>query len=252
MKLHFIWVEAHKDEIGNELADILAKLGMMNLYQTKNWNKYKKKNTKKEWENISFSSIKKEQKRKGIYRTYNLWHKYKLKKMQDIKENKIKKEEVLSYHLMKWKIRYCGAFKIEIRNLKYWQWKILSNFRSGHNGLNAQKKYGFDTKNCVISGCDAVENTYHFVFECEEYKQQRNDYNMQIKDIYKEEYKNNLISMPKEERLKFALFPFQQKFYDKNIVQNKNVYDGYIQKRLLVIRLFCKYVMQTKRFDDNG
>ncbi len=34
---HLVWVKSHNDESGNELADDIAKLAMLNLYKTKDW-----------------------------------------------------------------------------------------------------------------------------------------------------------------------------------------------------------------------
>ena len=47
IKIRLIWQKGHAEEKGNELADDLAKLGMMNLYQTRYWKNTKKNMAKK-------------------------------------------------------------------------------------------------------------------------------------------------------------------------------------------------------------
>ncbi len=59
------WIKAHENEKGNELADRLAKLAMLNYYQSLNWKDVEHNYSIDDWMNISLSAIKKENKRKA-------------------------------------------------------------------------------------------------------------------------------------------------------------------------------------------
>ena len=95
VKIHLIWQKGHIEEKGNEFADDLAKLGMMNLYQSRYWWEYEKVFSKKEWINISYGAIKKEQKRNGWYQTLEKWRRMKEKKRKLVEKKEINYDDVL-------------------------------------------------------------------------------------------------------------------------------------------------------------
>ncbi len=73
---HLIWVKAHNNEIGNEIADDMAKAGMFNIYRSMEWNEVEKEYSEQEWNSYSYKAIKKENKRKSFYNTLNDWKTY--------------------------------------------------------------------------------------------------------------------------------------------------------------------------------
>ncbi len=60
IKIILSWVHVHNDEKGNEIADRLAKLAMMNYYQSKQRNEIEPINSIDNWENINLKAIKNE------------------------------------------------------------------------------------------------------------------------------------------------------------------------------------------------
>ncbi len=66
IKIILSWDHAHNDEKGNESADRLAKLAMMNYYQTRRWKDIEPINSLNNWNNINVKAVKKENKRKAM------------------------------------------------------------------------------------------------------------------------------------------------------------------------------------------
>ncbi len=64
---------------------------------------------------------------------------------------------------MKWKIKYNDIFNYEMKNLNFISFKLMTQLRTGHNYLNAQRKWG-NNKICENNNCNKQETNIHFFF----------------------------------------------------------------------------------------
>eukprot|EP01084_Bolivina_argentea_P007099 13365_1 len=109
---------------------------------------------------------KKEHKRKGWYKTINLW--------TTQKADKSRLGNVgLSKYLIEWNIGHSIAFRYERNQLNVRQWGIICGFRHGHIELNGQRKYGVTNIFCDNIDCNMItEDMLHFIFDCSKYEQE--------------------------------------------------------------------------------
>ena len=246
IEVHLIWVKAHNEEKGNELADDFAKLGMLNLYQTKSWVHYEKKWDKNEWYNFSYNAAKKESKRKSFYNTLNGWKDYKKRKKEEMRNDK----KVLSRNLVEWDIKYSYAYKYELNNLTKREWSYLCGFRSGHNKLKAHKKYGVDNKLCIQDNCIEEETIEHYLFYCDEYKEQRMGLYYDVNQVYSKHYNQSFNSRNNEDKLRFLLFPFQDELNMASIKNDKASQNELLLERINVIHCLMNYINLSNRFKE--
>ncbi len=256
LNINIMWVKAHNEEKGNELADWLAKAGMISGYISKNWKELEKIYNENEWMNYGYKAIKKENKRKVKNKMISAWNTYKYDRNEA--------ENVLCKNLIDWNIGPHPAYRIEMRNINYGDWKRLCQLRSGHSNLNGQKKFGFQTKICENMYCNnnKIETTQHYLMECEEYTAIRNDLlevskgiydefrNIEIKEEEKEEKKDNLRfdETNSNEKLEFILFPFQKQLINREIREKKRIYNMLMGKRLFILDKLNYFVRKSDRF----
>ncbi len=233
------WVHAHNEEQGNEIADRLAKLAMMNYYQTTNWKNVEHIYSIDDWNNISLSAIKKENKRL-------IWHKI-IKKWNNLKKKKKNNNNSLTKYLVKWNINYNAIFNYEMKNLKYYIFKLFTQLRSGHNHLNSQRKWGND-KLCMKNNCNENETLIHFLFDCYENRKDRKELLQHIQQIYGNEV--DLSKMNKENKLKYYLFPFFDTILDNNKMKDEKFKNNIYEKRLKIMNKIYEFCKESGRFDE--
>ena len=147
-------MKAHNKEILNELADDLAKIGMINYLKVKNWKNHEINFGLNEWHNMSFSAIKNQNKRQALKNTQKDWNNY--------KKHKIKNDS-LPINLKKWDIKYNYKIKFEMNELNMNEWKCINSFRCGHNELGMHCKFGNNDKICQSINCNENETIEHFI-----------------------------------------------------------------------------------------
>ena len=179
--------------------------------------------TKNEWQNMGDKAIKNESKRLYLKRSRNRYYNYIKKKKNDLNDGKINEEDILSIKLIQWNIKYLIAYKLERDNLSLIEWKSMMGFRSDHIGLNGHKKFGHDTILFQQNECDKVtkETINHFIFDCNQYEDISEELTNKITEIYNNNYRRSFSFCSRDDQLKFVLFPFQNEFYDKEILQSK-------------------------------
>ncbi len=224
----------------------MAKAAMFDIYQTRQWKEVEKKCTKQEWENYGMKAIKKENRRSGLYGTLNEWTRYKRDRRG---KKKGARSQSLTQNLIDWDIGYHYAYKYEMSKLLRWQWCIVTQLRSGHNCLNAQKKYGHDSTLCDQEVCgDLKEDLRHYVYVCMAYGQQRNTFFDALDLIYMDVYGISIDSIDYEELIQFILFPLQEDLLDKDIRRDTAARLKLLNQRITVLKLLCCYVEDTGRF----
>ena len=142
----------------------------------------------------------------------------------------------------------------EQNNLNRYQWKFLCSFRSGHIDLNAQKKFGFDSKLC--NNCDTKENETltHYIFDCTKYTDMRTILFDEILDFWESDEGSDIQREMKWDalsinlQLKFILCPYQSELYEENIRTNKEKRILLLNKRIEIIKVFVSFIQSTKRF----
>ena len=256
MEVHVLWVKAHNNELGNECADDMAKLGMYDIYKTKNWKNIKKIYNNEEWENYTYNSVKNENKRSAFVRTIEKWENYKKDKKNllniynDNRDNK--KNEILTKNLVDWDIKYHWVYKFELKTLTRYQYKYIISFRTGHCDLNKQKKYGNEKKYCEFTLCinNYEEDINHFVFDCKKYNNLRRECFEYINQIYVENGINNFKYLENNKKLNYILFPFQLWLNQENIKKNDLLKNKLMMSRINILKSFTGFIKKTKRFND--
>ncbi len=241
IKIILSWDHAHSDEKGNELAVRLAKLAMMNYYQSKRWKDIEPINSLNNWNNINIKAVKKENKRKAMKIIYKKWNELKKKK------NNIKFDESLTKYLIIFDINYNEVFKYEMKKLKGQCFKLLTQLRAGHNHLNGQRKWGNNNK-CYIENCEKKETLIHFLFECKHNYQIKMDLLNEIEQIYQNKFK--FINLSNIQKLNYILFPFNYELKQKDIKNNKAKKLQIYEKRLKILNLLYDYCIYSGRFDE--
>eukprot|EP01084_Bolivina_argentea_P198827 340340_1 len=248
--VHLIWVKSHNNEEGNESADDMAKAGMFSGYVSKNWKDVEKVYGENEWIHYGYNALKKEHKRKGWWKTIKSWN--------DEKYEKIKKGDAcLSKYLLEWNIGHSVAYKFERKNLSLDQWEIICGFRHGHINLNGQKKYGMGSIYCDNDSCgNKIEDIMHFIFDCDNYSNERIQLLNNIEFIYQldedeEEDQICFSNLSDIEKLKFILFPFMDELKEDDVKNDKVKIKRIVDKRIVILKEFCSFVMNTNRFATN-
>ncbi len=247
--VHLIWVKAHNNEAGNESADDMAKAGMFSGYICMNWKEFEKLYGDDEWIHYGYNAVKKEHKRKGWYRTINLWN-----------QEKVEKSKIgylgLSKFLVDWNIGHSVAFKDERNKLDIHQWGIVCGFRHGHIELNGQRKYGVTNIFCDHNDCIMIiEDIIHFVFDCGKYNYGREKLLNNVEIIYNmdredenDDVELDFMNLCDVDKLKFVLFAFEEELKEDEVKNDVAKMKRLIDKRILVLKEFCNYVELTERF----
>ena len=81
IKVLLSWVRAHDNTVHNELADDMAKLGMMNARITLRWeHRFQTHFGRAEWANVSKKSVRRQCMKKAMERTIDAWKVERIKK----------------------------------------------------------------------------------------------------------------------------------------------------------------------------
>ncbi len=131
--------------------------------------------------------------------------------------------------------------------MQYIIFKLFTQLRTGHNHLNAQRKWGYD-KICINENCDKNETLMHFLFECKENRIKRNELLIKIQQIYENEI--NLTNLNNENKLKHYLFPFHNTISDKNKMKNKSIKEKIYEKRTNIMNIIYEFCKVSGRFDE--
>lgn len=248
--IHCIWVKAHNNEIGNECADDLAKLAMLNLYKTKDWKHEQYLYSTNEWTNYSNTALKKEIKRKSFYNTLKDWNKYKNKKLNEKYNKSDNWNKTLIKNQINWNINYHYVYKYERNIISYPNYRILNGFRYGHNKLQAHSKWKIK-KNCDYCNSNKLETIIHFIFECNSYNNIRILFINSINSIYYDYYNKDFNNISQNQQLYFILYPFQKELNNINIKNDKNKKKELINKRINTLNILLNYINNTNRFKDS-
>eukprot|EP01083_Nonionella_stella_P128945 390861_1 len=161
LDVFLIKIAAHHGWKGNEIADDMAKLGMMNYLQTKTYKDYECRYSKKEWENITYNAIKKEAKRESIRRTRQEW-----KDEMMIKKAKPITERCLSRDISNWNITQIEAKKEELSHFTGYEWTLINQLRSGHVRYLKGAYKGISDDDIWCDECNALEDVNHRLLRC--------------------------------------------------------------------------------------
>eukprot|EP01083_Nonionella_stella_P123867 373534_1 len=226
-----VHVQGHSDEGGNDAADDMAKSGMYDRYQYRHAFKNCDEFTRDDWVNYSMDAVKGEVK-KAVYQSSR-------REWSDLVRNKASSS---SEPIIKWKIRYCVAFKEELKTLTRLEWAILTRLRSNHSELKAQDKTQ-NIKRCEY--CIGEESTYHFMFDCMEFDHLRREMLDKLQEKGQSDLDIDFGLLNREEQLHWMLFPLQDEFYGR---KSKEEITNLMKLRIDMIKIVIKYVKSTKRF----
>eukprot|EP01084_Bolivina_argentea_P104864 187751_1 len=132
-----------------------------------------------------------------------------------------------------------------MKHTNYKSFKLFTQLRTGHNHLNAQRKWG-NNKLCISKGCNDLETLIHFLFECKHNEKERIQLLQEIQDIYEEEIDLKLLD--NEEKLKWYLFPYNKLILNKDKMKNKEYKKIIFEKRLQIIKLITNFCKTSGRF----
>ncbi len=236
INIHLIWIKAHNEENGNELADDLAKLGMLNYYKTLKWTDLKYIPVIEDWNNYAYTAVKKEIKRKVWHNTLEKWH----------KRLKVIKNGSLQMHLKHWHITYNEIFEYEKRLLTFGEWKQLMTLRLGHGVLNGQNKWIQKDGLCEGKNCTEQETAIHYLLNCELYTADRETF---LKDLNDYAYKD-IYSLSDMELLRNVLYPLQDKMRDTNYMSIKENKTEIYERRIQSLKILSNFIKNTKRFEN--
>ena len=143
--------------------------------------------------------------------------------------------------------------RLEFKHFSYQQWIILNRFRSGHNNLNANKKYDVSTIYCLQSNCvlKSIETTEHFLLKCPQYSNIRISFLYQLNNLYNKHYPSQqfmLLSI--QEKLKFMFYPFEQILYQNQYNLDIKYFTEIWSDRIFCLKQFTQYIINTKRFTE--
>ena len=228
-KFYFKWIHAHIGYVGNELADRLAKLGMISVLQIYNWRGLNMPYSENDWLHISLEACKKSNKRK-------------IKKRMALKWTKCKNtfgNVSLSRHLANWGIYYTRILKDERKKFGQLKYKWLTALRSGHCALNGCKKWHRQDEEKKAENkefcdkCKVKETIQHFIFNCGKYDAERQLY---IGDLVLDWSLKDLLFPNREMCLNSLKNHFMEDYW--------KVFDD----RMIILNRLMDYVSATKRF----
>lgn len=257
ISVHLVWVRGHSEEMLNEVADRLAKMGMYNTWQLRWSSRYRFVCGRPEWTNISEKAVRREGKRLMRAKQHQDWEVYKASaKIRISNARSGHGAPVLSLNLVVWDIGHHRMYKYERRALTWHGWSRLCAFRSGHVDLAAQKKfYRTDEKEsdlCVQCDCNARETVEHFVFDCNAFAVQRRELLQSVRALYVRHQRRlnragpDWRGLDSNACLRFCLFPFQEERRGATDLSE----DTLIKERLEVIEAFLAFTYACDRWTD--
>ena len=234
INFYVIWVKSHQGEIVNEMADSIAKISMINYHRTFGWKDMVRLSTMDEWRYFNIDMIKNMNKRCCI-------EKFNKKIIEGFKDDRYKIiGESRLYYFVKWK--YYHNHKLDMKNIGYWNWKILNRFRSGTILLNGNKRRGSKICDKCCYGC--LEDINHYLLYCDYYDVFRKEWFDNVKLIH-----DSFDGLNDESKLKFILYPYESRlFYGRDL--NEDERQMIMYRRYRLINLFCRYVESTGRFSE--
>eukprot|EP01084_Bolivina_argentea_P064511 117639_1 len=171
---------------------------------------------------------------------YSKLEKYNKEKKKNCMQNSLTK------YLMKWNIGYNTIFKYESKKIRYKDFKLITQLRTGHNHLNSQRKWG-DDKLCTMDNCVKDETLIHFLFECE-YNNNKIGFIEDIQSVYGNEL--NFKDLDTENKLKNVLFPYNEQILDKEIMKDSEKKKIYFEKRLNILNILINFCINSGRFNE--
>ena len=226
----FKWVKSHISHVGNELADTLAKLGMISVLKVYTWG-VDFVSTAHEWHNVSLNAL------KGCHKV--LIRKRMSRKWKSFKQKLTNKS--LSYNFKLFDIVPSRIYKLERKHLSQLENRWLCCLRHGHSQLNAQRRFHqhIDTDKC--SDCNDVETTEHFLLHCPKYNDLREDYQELL----------DAACDPSDSKLYDILFPFEDELVGL-LRGDQGEFERLFAERIQRLKDLCSYVRDSDRFPMDG
>ena len=235
------WVKAHAGEDGNEIADGLSKLGMLNFLQVLGWTEpINPKVT--DWNYISYEAL------KGQTRSWE--RNIKIKKWDDYKLKNAQKPGARCRGLIDWDIGYSPDYKQERKMLDIETNRAFFKLRSGHCSLNGQRPGYLGNYNTICECCDYEdeETIEHFMFYCEAWDDLRD---IMWDGLQELDYQEHILD-EEDLMLRELLFPLYNDLERARNLENKEEEMDLIEKRLKVMRIVGDYIKGTGRLERDN
>ena len=119
--------------------------------------------------------------------------------------------------------------------------------------MNGNKKYDVTSIYCEQGKCilKPIETTDHFVLKCPQYFHLRTQFLYQINSIYSKFYsKQSFMQLSIQEKLKHLLYPFETLIYQFKCQSNITLFQQIWTERILCLKLFIQFIIDTKRFQE--